>query len=601
MEINDLKTANYRSALSYLIHDKILLDELKKSLNIELSGDENIGELYYLFIKNITKPKCICGNYKPFIKFSRGYRASCGNLECLNTISIEKRIETCQKKYGGNSPANSQDVVKKMKATVLEKYGIDGLQKNKDVIEKKKKTNLERYGVEWSSLNSDIIEKTKKTNLEKYGVTCPMQEPERLKIIKENNLEKFGHESIFGGTQREKIYETWQEKYGGIGFASNVILEKINETNLKKYGFKSAPKNSLIREKISTGQKKIFLDKIKDDEDFEFVDFTDENRYILKSKNSEKDFIITKTTFTKRRKNNISVDITKVPLNTSIIENEIIDFIKLIYDGEIIIRDKKILDGKEIDIFLPELNIGFELNGIYWHCEIYKDNNYHINKTSLAKNKNIDLFHIFEDEWLYKKEIIKSIIRNKIKKNDYRFFARKCVIRELTNNESSVFLNNNHIQGNINASIKIGLYYNDILVSVMTFSKNRISTGGKSNDDEYEMLRFANILNSNVIGGANKMFKYFLNKFNPKKVISFSDVRLFTGNNYNNMGFKYIHLSKPNYWYIIDKKRKHRFSYRKDKLIKEGYNEDWSEHKIMLNRNIYRIYDCGNMKWEFTS
>lgn len=251
MEINDLKTANYRSALSYLIHDKILLDELKKSLNIELSGDENIGELYYLFIKNITKPKCICGNYKPFIKFSRGYRASCGNLECLNTISIEKRIETCQKKYGGNSPANSQDVVKKMKATVLEKYGIDGLQKNKDVIEKKKKTNLERYGVEWSSLNSDIIEKTKKTNLEKYGVTCPMQEPERLKIIKENNLEKFGHESIFGGTQREKIYETWQEKYGGIGFASNVILEKINETNLKKYGFKSAPKNSLIREKLS--------------------------------------------------------------------------------------------------------------------------------------------------------------------------------------------------------------------------------------------------------------------------------------------------------------------------------------------------------------
>ena len=277
------------------------------------------------------------------------------------------------------------------------------------------------------------------------------------------------------------------------------------------------------------------------------------------------------------------------------IEKEISDYIKSIYNGELLCNDRQLIQPNEIDIYLPNLNIGFEIDGLYWHNEINKpDKNYHLNKTIECENKGIRLIHIFEDEWIYKKQIWKSMISNILGKTNHKIYARKCEIREINDSKIvSEFLNTNHIQGKCGSSIKLGLYYNNELVSLMTFGKSRHFVGSH-NVSKYELLRFCNKLNTVVIGGASKLFNYFIEKYNPESVVSYADRRWSQGNLYEKLGFKLYNESKPNYFYVIKNQRFYRFNFRKDQLIKK-YNcsPNMTEKQFCFEHGWYRIYDCG--------
>ena len=254
-------------------------------------------------------------------------------------------------------------------------------------------------------------------------------------------------------------------------------------------------------------------------------------------------------------------------------------------------------DPKEIDIYLPDLKLAFEFNGVYWHNEINKPNNYHLEKTELCEKMGIHLIHIYEDDWVYKQEIIKSRILNLIGKNINKIYARKCEIKEVENSLVREFLITNHLQGFVGSQVKLGLFYNDELVSLMTFGKLRKSMGTKSKENVYEMLRFCNKLNTSVIGGADRLFKYFVNTYKPIEVISYADRSWSQGDLYKKLGFASIGKTQSNYYYVVDGIREYRFNYRKDKLIREGYDTNKTEHQIMLERDIYRIYDSGCLKF----
>jgi len=278
-------------------------------------------------------------------------------------------------------------------------------------------------------------------------------------------------------------------------------------------------------------------------------------------------------------------------------QSKIFEFIKENYQ-ETFLNDRKILNGKEIDIYIPELKLGFEFNGLYWHSELYKDRLYHLNKSKDCLNVGIDLFHIWEDDWIYKQDIVKSMIINKLGKTPNKIYARKCTIKEISDNKLiREFLNKNHIQGFVGSKIKIGLYYNDELISLMTFGNLRKSLGTKSREGSYELLRFCNKLNTNIVGGASKLFKHFLRNYDVKEIISYSDNSRGQGNLYQQLGFNLISETEPNYYWIIDGKRHHRFNFRKDKLIKEGADPSKTEIQIMTEKGYYRIFDCGNKKW----
>ena len=132
----------------------------------------------------------------------------------------------------------------------------------------------------------------------------------------------------------------------------------------------------------------------------------------------------------------------------------------------------------------------------------------------------------------------------------------------------------------------------------MTFSNLRKVLGLNHKDNNYELIRFCNKLNTTVIGGASKLLKYFIKTYSPSRLISYADRRWSTGNLYDKLDFKYMNNSKPNYFYVINNKREHRFKYRKDMLISNGYDPKLTEHQIMTNRQIYRIYDCGTITYE---
>lgn len=283
-------------------------------------------------------------------------------------------------------------------------------------------------------------------------------------------------------------------------------------------------------------------------------------------------------------------------------EMELIDYISSIIGEENIVRnDRTILNGNELDVYVPSKKVAFEFDGLYWHSEIKKPNKkYHLQKTMECEKQGIQLIHIFEDEWIYKKDICKSRIKN-ILGSSTRLYARKCEIVELTNKEANNFFTENHIQGNVAAKIIYGLKYNNEIVSAMSFGNLRKNLGQKSTDGSYELLRFSNKQNMTVVGGASKLFNHFVKQVNPCDIISYADRRWSMGNLYEQLNFKFSHESEPNYFYIIGNERKNRFGFRKDILIsKYGCLPNDTEHNFCLNQGWYRIYDCGTKvyKWK---
>ena len=275
--------------------------------------------------------------------------------------------------------------------------------------------------------------------------------------------------------------------------------------------------------------------------------------------------------------------------------------IEYLPEHELFFNKRTILgNGQELDIYIPSYNLAIELNGIFWHSETCgKDRKYHLNKTEICFNKNIQLIHIIDQEWVLKKDIIKSMLLNKIGKISNKVYARKCEIREIPTDELKVFLNTNHIQGYAHSSINIGLYYNNELVSVMTFGKNRF----KKNSNEWEMVRFCNKLNYNIIGGASKLFKHFIKTYNEDNlnIISFSDRRFFSGKLYENLSFKFDKFTSPSYIYWKSSTILNRMACQKHKLPKllDKFSIELSEYQNMKNNGYNRLWDCGNSKWIF--
>jgi hypothetical protein len=278
-------------------------------------------------------------------------------------------------------------------------------------------------------------------------------------------------------------------------------------------------------------------------------------------------------------------------------KNIIYNFIKENY------KENIILDyNKEIDIYIPQYNIGFNI--------------YDLQKISHEKSKilkklhnkylkeNIKLIQIYSDEVLNKLNIVKSRITNELKLTPHKIYARKCTIKEVNTQEKNKFLNDNHIQGEDKSKIKLGLYHNNKLVSLMTFRYPRPGIGKNkiTQSNSYELIRFCNRININVVGAVSKLLKYFIKNYNPQHIFSFADNRWSSplNNVYLTCGFIHTNTSKQGYFYTKDFiNRLHRSNFTKSKLKEKGYTFEDTEYNIMRERGYFRIYDCGVSRFEF--
>lgn len=412
-------------------------------------------------------------------------------------------------------------------------------------ITKSKKSLKEKYGVDTLFKNDSFQKKLKNSFLEKYNVKNPMNKKEFVEKVKETVKKKY----------LPKLIESL--KTYNVELLDEYINNKDGNTS-RNYNFKCTKCNHVFTSTL-LGSGKIPICR----------------KCFPIAKNSNLETII------------------KDFLNENNIHH--------------INGNRKILDGKEIDILIPNNNIAIEINGHYFHSEIHglKGKNYHIEKTELSNSKKIKLIHIMEDELILKEDIVKSRLKNILGLIDNKIYARKCQIREVNKLESDVFLKKNHIQGTTIDKIRIGLYYDNELISLMTFGNKRKVLGNKNKKiSEYELIRFCNKINANVIGSFSKLIKYFINNYKPTSIITYADIR-WSGINYKETvyyknGFEYVGNTRPNYWYVSIGKfieRQHRFNFRKDVLVKEGYSKSKTEWEIMQEKSFDRIWDCGSMKF----
>jgi len=280
-------------------------------------------------------------------------------------------------------------------------------------------------------------------------------------------------------------------------------------------------------------------------------------------------------------------------------EEEIYNFISnLIGKENVERRNRNILDGKEIDIYIPSLKMGIEYNGIVWHSEKFnKGKYYHLEKTEKCFEKGIKLYQIFEDEYEEHKEIILGKIKHLLNKTGgiEHVPARKTVIKDIDINTSKEFLSKYHIQGYGKASVYLGCYYNDELVGVMTFKKDGV--------DKWDLTRFATNYNYICVGVSGKLLKYFTDKYNPIEIKTFADRRwtIDKDNNlYTKIGFELDKIEAPDYRYTngAGQFRRHKFNFRKNTLSKKyELPLTMTENEMCKQLGFYKVWDCGLFKY----
>jgi predicted Zn-ribbon and HTH transcriptional regulator len=513
--------------------------------NPKLKSD-NIYEHFYWILNDLHDyPKVCkkCGkSITAFRSINEGYKADFCSISCQRSWHLEKtpKVEKPKK--------TKEEIIKRKIENSRLKYGTDFPCQSEVVKSKIKQTFIKHYGVDNPFASPDVKQKIKDTVKTNYGVENVSQAKEIREKIEMKSLEKFGSPSFLGShDNRERLKQLAFEK----------ILKCVG-----KRGY------TLVSEKWSKCSDSY---KWRHECGHEFVDDVNNGSYPRCPK-----------CFPKTCSNDQQI---------------IVDFIKANYDGEIIVNDRKAIAPLELDIYLPEKAFAIEYHGLYWHSTdltpTKEFKNYHLNKYAKCSEKGIRLFQIFSDELRDQNEILKSRILNAIGKST-KVFARKCKIVELSNNEKSDFLDENHLQGDVNSSIQLGLMYQDTLVSVMTFGKSRFSRSF-----EYELLRFANKLGVTVIGGASKLLTFFEKKYQPKSMITYADLRFSNGNLYRKLGFNFDHQSSPNYYYFKNEEhvRYSRMKFQKHKLkgVLTTFDESKSEMENMLDNDYRVIFDCGNL------
>lgn len=492
-----------------------------------------------------------------------------GSLEESYRASVEKARDTCMKRYGVSNP-NRNEVIKEKAYNTRERNSSDNPNFYKDIIDKTKATKIKKYG-SLENANKIAKEKRAETCIKKYGVNSPLESKEI----------------------QSKILDTLNIKYG-VSNPSQIegVHNKIRETIISKYGSYSDMKTSEQRREL---KEKIHNENMEKYRNIDFLKlgfkyFEKENLPWVKCLKCGKEFQVALPPSHIRSLHCMDCD---PILMSSFIERELVEEIRSWGVTNIITNDRKILKGKELDIYLPDFNLAIEYDGCYWHNSEKKDKKYHLEKTLACKEKDIHLIHIFDEELFNKRELTLDMLKKMLNISE-KIGARKCKVVELSNKDYKEFVEDNHLQGYAPAKVRLGLLYNNTLVAVMSFSKPRFTK-----NIEWELNRYCEAMGNVVIGGKKKLLDYFEKNYHPKSIISYCDLRWFKGTSYTKMGFDLVKISEPNYKYFksgyYDFHSRLEFQKHKMKGIKGFiFYENLSEYENMRNNGYLRIFDCGN-------
>jgi hypothetical protein len=504
------------------------------SYNENLSVNETYAARIFCFLNEIREHPC-CEVCGVHTRYHANMKKFA--LRCSDHALTEearnKREETNAKLYNSAKNFSNPKHTRQSKNTMIAKYGTDNIMSLQETVQKIKKTNLSLYGDESFSRTDDYKEKRAETLQKKYGVT--------------NLWDLLDYRNKLSGSMNANYNENYEN-----------IDKIISDIKAGTYT------RTEICEKFNVSFSHL-LKKLKDvGEDMSACKFEP----IKKS---------------------------------SLAECEIS---QLFAEHEPETNNRSVLNGFELDTYFQKRDFAIEYCGDYWHSYSPSDRKHHSEtrhqaKTLLSIEKNIELFTIFEHEWnnVEKKSIWISKINLKLGVVSERIFARKCSIRIVNAKETKKFLEANHLQGSCSSSINIGLFYNDLLCSILTMGKSRYDK-----KYEYELIRFASLKNTVIIGGFTRLLTAFEKQYQPRSILSYCNLRWSIGNIYEQSGFQRISVTAPNYMYMhLSKKislsrvqcQKHKLK----KVLGVDFDPALTERENMYNNGYRTIHDCGNIKF----
>ena len=426
-----------------------------------------------------------------------------------------------------------------------------------DAINKKRaETTLKKYGVSHISHLDDVKVKKQKSLLEHYGVENPSKSKEIQDKKRDIFIKKYGVDNPMKSEKiKQKFRDNYNTKYGVDNpFQLDVVKDKIKDTNRENLGVDYPTQCQEVRDKV----RSTFMERYG-------VPYT---------------FMLSKEW---------------VEANDSKPNR---DFAGLL-DANNITYEREFRCGK----YSYDFKVGntlIEINPTATHNTRFspygdksvKDRYYHRDKSKLARDSGYTVIHVFD--WDDKSKVI-----NLLKRRD-TVYARNCEVRLVDTLECNQYLMAYHLQGKCNnQTIRLGLYHDNQLVSLMTFGKSRFNKSC-----EYELLRYCS--HYNVVGGAEKLFKYFVDNYKPNSIVSYCDTSKFSGKVYDALGFKYIKTNSPRkHWYSLKEKRHITdgllLSQGYDRLFKENHGKGTSNEELILSRGYLPVYDCGQATYIWIS
>lgn len=459
----------------------------------------------------------------------------------------------------------------KTKQTNQQKYGVDNVFQSKEIQDRSKKTLMDKYGVEHYSQTKEFQEKFKQTCLDKFGTSTPLENDEIKQKLIDTNTERYGGASPTCDPEvKQKMINTLNQKYGGVGVSSPSIHSKIIKTNLDRYGHESPFGSNEIRDKI----KKTNLEKYG---------------YEVPSESKE---IMDKVASTNLEKYGVPYYCMTADCREAsgqVISNINKDFASRLDRLNIQYEFEFGIENRSYDLLLPNLNIVVELNPTFSHS-IHNtlfgsvSNNYHKEKSELAEKHGYRCIHVWD--WDRTKEVL-NLLQSKNK-----IYARYCEVHSLDTVTADIFTSKNHLSGSCKGQFEnYGLYYGGELVMVMTFGSPRYN---KKYD--FELLRLCSKSDMNIVGGASKLFRRFIQNNPGKSVISYCDASKFKGDVYEKLGMKYLYTSEPNVVWSKGKKYVTSNLLRQrgyDQLFGTSYGKGTSNEELMIENGWLPVCDCG--------
>lgn len=247
--------------------------------------------------------------------------------------------------------------------------------------------------------------------------------------------------------------------------------------------------------------------------------------------------------------------------------------------------------GKRLDLYIPDLKLGIEYNGIYWHNETNRGRLYHRERFLDCTKEGIQLLFVWEDDWLQNQDVVKKILAYKLGcHKEQKVNARDCTVVELNTYYVRGFLEENHIQGYASGSFYLGLQDKDLNIVAVIVCKYE-SYG-------LNIVRYATCCS--VRGGFSKLVRYIERNYDYSILYTFSDNGISDGGLYANNGFERADELPPDYMYVYQNKRIHKFNFRKNRFKMDPkliWKEGLTERELADLNNIDRVWDAGKVRW----